>query len=136
MRKEWRSARGVLRGLHYQIKQPQDKLVRCIAGTIYDVVVDARRRSPTFGQWFGVELSAANKHMLWVPVGFAHGFVVISDFAEVTYKVTDFWAPEYERSLLWNDPALAIDWPLDGATPVLSEKDRRGATFACAEVFA
>jgi len=130
-----RSARGVLRGLHYQIKQPQGKLVRTVEGEVYDVVVDVRRSSPTFGKWFGVTLSAENKRQLWVPVGFAHGFVVTSDYAEVLYKTTDYWAPEYERSIRWNDPALGIDWILSGE-PLLSAKDKVGVLLADAEVFA
>ncbi len=130
-----RSAKGVLRGLHYQIKQPQGKLVRTVEGEVYDVVVDVRRSSPTFGKWFGVTLSAENKRQLWVPVGFAHGFVVTSDYAEVLYKTTDYWAPEYERSIRWNDPALAIDW-LVGGEPLLSAKDKVGVLLAEAEVFA
>lgn len=130
-----RSARGVLRGLHYQIRQPPGKLVRVSSGAIFDVVVDMRRSSPFFGRWVGVELSAENHHQLWIPPGFAHGFVVTSDTAEVLYKNTDYWAPEHERSVLWNDPALAIDWPLDGA-PILSGKDSQGKLLADAEAFA
>jgi dTDP-4-dehydrorhamnose 3,5-epimerase len=129
-----RSARGVLRGLHYQIRQPQGKLVRVLQGAIYDVVVDLRRSSPFFGRWVGVELSADNRHQLWIPPGFAHGFVVTSDSAECAYKTTDYWAPEHERSLLWNDPALAIAWPLDGE-PMLSGKDSVGKLLADAESF-
>jgi dTDP-4-dehydrorhamnose 3,5-epimerase len=130
-----KSARNVLRGLHYQIRQPQGKLVRVVAGEVYDVCVDIRRKSATFGQSFGVVLSAHNKRQLWIPPGFAHGFVVTSDSAEFLYKTTDYWAPEFERSIRWNDPALAIDWPLDGATPLLSAKDREGTPLADAEVF-
>jgi len=130
-----RSAKGVLRGLHYQIQQPQGKLVRAVEGEIYDAVVDVRRSSPTFGKWFGLTLSAENKRQLWVPAGFAHGFVVTSDYAEVLYKTTDYWAPEFERSIIWNDPALGIDWPLDGE-PLLSAKDEAGVPLAEAEVFA
>jgi len=130
-----KSARGVLRGLHYQVRQPQGKLVRVCAGAIYDVVVDMRRSSPFFGRWIGVELSAENHHQLWIPSGFAHGFVVTSDSAEVQYKTTDYWAPEHERTVLWNDPALAIDWRLTGA-PVLSGKDNQGKLLADAEAFA
>ncbi len=130
-----RSAKGVLRGLHYQIQQPQGKLVRAVEGEIYDVVVDVRRSSPTFGKWFGLILSAENKRQLWLPAGFAHGFVVTSDYAEVLYKTTDYWAPEYERSIAWNDPALGINWPLDGE-PLLSAKDKAGVLLAEAEVFA
>ncbi len=129
-----RSARGVLRGLHYQIGQPQGKLVRVIAGEIFDVVLDIRRSSPAFGRWTSVRLDAASKRMLWVPTGFAHGFLVTSDFADVLYKATDFYAPAEERTIAWDDPALAIDWPVDGA-PVLSSKDARGTRFADAEVF-
>lgn len=130
-----RSARNVLRGLHYQIKQPQGKLVRAIAGEVFDVAVDIRRSSPTFGKWAGVNLSAENKRMLWIPPGFAHGFLVLSDHAEFLYKTTDYWAPEHERSIAWNDPELAIDWPLAGE-PVLSAKDRAGLRLKEAEVFA
>lgn len=130
-----KSARGVLRGLHYQVRQPQGKLVRVTAGTVYDVVLDLRRASPFFGRWVGVELSAENRRQLWVPTGFAHGFVVTSDSAEVQYKSTDYWSPEHERSILWNDPALAIEWPLQGP-PMLSDKDSRGLLLADADVFA
>lgn len=130
-----RSARNVLRGLHYQIKQPQGKLVRVVHGEVYDVAVDIRRSSPTFGQWFGLNLSAENKKMLWIPEGFAHGFVVLSDYAEFLYKTTDYWAPEHERCIRWNDPDLAIDWQLSGE-PVLSAKDAAGTLFAAAETFA
>ena len=129
-----RSVRNVLRGLHYQIRQPQGKLVRVAQGSIYDVVVDLRRGSPFFGRWVGVELSAENRCQLWVPPGFAHGFVVTSDVAECLYKTTDYWAPEHERSLLWNDPELGIDWPLSGP-PILSGKDGAGMPLAQAEVF-
>ncbi len=120
-----RSRRGVLRGLHYQIEHAQGKLVRCVAGEVFDVVVDLRRSSPTFGRSVGVTLSAENRRMLWVPPGFAHGFLVVSDFAEFLYKTTDYWYPEHERTLLWNDPALAIDWPLAGA-PILDRQGRGG----------
>jgi dTDP-4-dehydrorhamnose 3,5-epimerase len=130
-----RSARGVLRGLHYQIRQPQGKLVRVVAGEIYDVAVDVRRSSPTFGQWVGVTLSAENKLMAWVPPGFAHGFCVTSDYAEVLYKATDYYAPEHERSILWNDPAIGVEWPLAGE-PLLSEKDRKGRLLSASEVYA
>lgn len=130
-----RSAQNVVRGLHYQIRQPQGKLVRVAVGAIYDVVVDMRRSSPFFGRWVGVELSAENRRQLWVPPGFAHGFVVTSETAECLYKTTDYWAPEYERALLWNDPALAIDWPLTGQ-PMLSGKDSQGLLLADAEAFA
>jgi dTDP-4-dehydrorhamnose 3,5-epimerase len=130
-----RSAKNVLRGLHYQIQQPQGKLVRVVQGTVFDVALDIRRSSPTFGQHVGVELSSDNKRMLWVPPGFAHGFVVLSDTAEFLYKTTDYWAPEFERSIAWNDPALGIEWPLDGA-PALSNKDQQGKPLAEAECFA
>lgn len=131
-----RSARHVLRGLHYQIQQPQGKLVRVVAGEVWDIAVDIRRHSPTFGKWEGITLSADNKRMLWIPPGFAHGFVVLSEFAEFLYKTTDYWAPEHERSILWNDPGLAIDWQLGSATPLLSAKDQAGKLFRDAEVFA
>ncbi|GAB7128956.1 dTDP-4-dehydrorhamnose 3,5-epimerase [Silvimonas sp. JCM 19000] len=130
-----RSARGVLRGLHYQIEHPQGKLVRVVAGEVYDVAVDMRQSSATFGQWVGVTLSAENKRQLWVPEGFAHGFVVTSDYAEFLYKTTDYWFKEHERSVLWSDPTLAINWPLDGA-PALSAKDAAAALWQNAEVFA
>jgi dTDP-4-dehydrorhamnose 3,5-epimerase len=130
-----RSAKGVLRGLHYQIRQAQGKLVRVVAGEVYDVAVDMRRGSSHFGRWTGMRLSAANKRMAWVPAGFAHGFYVLSEFAEFLYKTTDYYAPEHERVLLWNDPGLAIDWPLDGE-PMLSGKDSQGKPFAMAEAFA
>ncbi len=128
------STRHVLRGLHYQVKQPQGKLVRVIAGTVFDVAVDIRKRSPTFGQWVGELLSAENRKQLWVPEGFAHGFVVLSDRAEMLYKTTDYWAQEHERCIIWNDAALGIAWPID-AKPVLSVKDAQGSTFPTAEVF-
>ncbi|MDQ3267231.1 MAG: dTDP-4-dehydrorhamnose 3,5-epimerase [Pseudomonadota bacterium] len=130
-----RSAQHVLRGLHYQIKQPQGKLVRVVAGEVFDVAVDIRKSSPTFGLWAGVVLSAENKRMLWVPEGFAHGFVVRSEHAEFLYKTTNYWAPEYERSILWNDPDLAIDWRLNQNTPILSKKDQEGSLFVKAELF-
>lgn len=129
-----RSARGVLRGLHYQIRQPQGKLIRVVAGSVYDVVVDLRRSSPFFGRWIGIELSAENRRELWVPPGFAHGFVVTSDSAECLYNTTDYWAPEHERVIRWNDPALAIEWPLSGP-PMLSGKDSQGLTLADADAF-
>jgi dTDP-4-dehydrorhamnose 3,5-epimerase len=129
-----KSAKGVLRGLHYQIKQAQGKLVRVVAGEVFDVVVDIRRNSPTFGKWVGVTLSAANQRQMWIPPGLAHGFVVTSDSAEFLYKTTDYWAPEHERCLLWNDPAIGIQWPLDGA-PIMSGKDQLGKLLADAEVF-
>jgi dTDP-4-dehydrorhamnose 3,5-epimerase len=130
-----RSAKGVLRGLHYQIQHAQGKLVRVVAGALFDVVVDLRRSSPTFGKWEGVELSAENKKQLWVPPGFAHGFVSLEDGTELLYKTTDYWYPEFERSLLWNDPAVGIEWPIDGE-PLLAAKDAAGALLAQAEVFA
>ena len=129
-----RSADGVLRGLHYQIRQPQGKLVRVVSGSVFDVAVDLRRSSSSFGQWYGTELSAQNKRQLWIPPGFAHGFLVTSESAEFLYKTTDYWAPEFERSLAWNDPALAITWPLAGE-PVLSAKDRVGLPFAQSETY-
>ena len=129
-----RSARNVLRGLHYQIGRPQGKLVRVVSGSIWDVAVDLRRSSPSFGQWVAEELSEQNKRMLWVPEGFAHGFLVTSASADVLYKTTDFYAPECERSLLWSDPQLAIAWPLT-AEPVISQKDRAGLPLSQAEVF-
>jgi len=130
-----RSARYVLRGLHYQIRQPQGKLVRVIVGEVYDVAVDLRRSSPNFGQWYGVRLSAENQLQVWVPEGFAHGFVVLSDHAEFLYKTTDYWAPEHERCIAWNDPQLAIDWHLDGAAPTVSAKDAQGLPLHRAETF-
>ena len=130
-----RSARGVLRGLHYQIRQPQGKLVRVVAGAVYDVAVDLRRNSPTFGRWAGFELSADNKLMAWIPPGFAHGFLVLSEYAEFLYKTTDYYAPEHERSLLWNDPALGIAWPLAGAAPLLSAKDQAALPLAQVETY-
>lgn len=129
-----RSQRGVLRGLHYQVRQAQGKLIRVIAGEVYDVAVDVRRGSPTFGQWNGVQLSAENKRQLWLPEGFAHGFLVLSEFAELLYKTTDYYAPAHERCIRWDDPTLAIDWPLAGP-PLLSTKDRAGLTLADAELF-
>lgn len=129
-----RSARNVLRGLHYQTQQTQGKLVRVTVGEIFDVAVDLRQSSPTFGNWVGYHLSAENKHQLWIPGGFAHGFLVVSDIAEVAYKATDYYAPQYERSLLWDDPTVAIAWPLDGE-PILSGKDKLGQQFQEAEVF-
>ena len=130
-----RSRKGVLRGLHYQIQQPQGKLVRVTSGEVFDVAVDLRKSSPTFGQWVGEYLSADNKKQLWVPEGFGHGFVVLSDYAEFLYKTTDYYAPEYERSIAWNDPTLAIEWPYQGQ-PELSAKDQQASAFIDAEVFA
>jgi len=129
-----RSARNVLRGLHYQINQPQGKLVRVVNGKVFDVAVDIRRNSPTFGKWVGVELSAENKRMLWLPPGLAHGFVVLSDFADFLYKTTDYYALKFERSLLWNDPDIGIEWPIAGQ-PILSSKDAAAKAFRDAEVF-
>ena len=130
-----RSQKGVLRGLHYQIQHPQGKLVRAVVGAVFDVAVDLRRSSPTFGQWVGFELSAENKRMAWIPPGFAHGFYVLSEVAEFLYKTTDYWYQEHERSLAWNDPAVGIAWPLDGE-PLLSNKDELGAQLAQAETYA
>ena len=130
-----KSAAKVLRGLHYQIKQPQGKLVRVVSGSVFDVAVDIRKSSPTFGQWVGEILSAENKKQMWVPEGFAHGFLVLSESAEFLYKTTDYYSPEHERCIAWNDPALAIDWPISGA-PLVSAKDEKGMTLAQAEVFA
>jgi dTDP-4-dehydrorhamnose 3,5-epimerase len=129
-----KSVRGVLRGLHYQIKQPQGKLVRVVAGEIFDVAVDIRKSSSTYGQWVGAALSADNKKQIWVPPGFAHGFVVVSETAEVLYKTTDYYAPEHERCIAWNDPTLKIAWP-DVGPPSLSAKDQKGRDFHSAEVF-
>jgi dTDP-4-dehydrorhamnose 3,5-epimerase len=129
-----RSQRGVLRGMHYPLRQPQGKLVRVVAGEVFDVAVDLRRASPTFGKWAGATLSAENKRMMWVPAGFAHGFLVTSEYAEFLYKTTDYYAPEHERCIAWNDPDLAIAWPLDGE-PALSAKDRAGSTFSDAGTF-
>ncbi|WP_323001163.1 dTDP-4-dehydrorhamnose 3,5-epimerase [Denitromonas sp.] len=130
-----RSAQGVLRGLHYQIKQAQGKLVRVVRGSVFDVAVDVRRSSPNFGRWVGVELSEDNHRQLWVPPGFAHGFLVLSASADFLYKTTDYYAPEHERCVLWNDPAIGIDWPLPGE-PLLSGKDQAGVLLKDAEVFA
>ncbi|ELQ8318062.1 dTDP-4-dehydrorhamnose 3,5-epimerase [Pseudomonas oleovorans] len=130
-----RSVKNVLRGLHYQIQQPQGKLVRVVQGEVFDVAVDLRKRSKTFGQWVGEILSAENKRQLWIPEGFAHGFVVLSDTAEFLYKTTDYYAPAHERCILWNDETLAIHWPA-GIQPILSAKDAQGKAFVDAEVFA
>ena len=130
-----RSVKNVLRGLHYQIQQPQGKLVRVVQGEVFDVAVDIRRSSPTFGQWVGAVLSAENKRQLWVPEGFAHGFLVTSDSAEFLYKTTDYWAPQFERSMRWNDAAIGIEWPVQGE-PALSAKDQQGKLLAQAEHFA
>jgi dTDP-4-dehydrorhamnose 3,5-epimerase len=130
------SQKGILRGLHYQIQHAQGKLVRVVSGSVFDVVVDLRRSSPTFGQWVGTTISAENKCLLWIPPGFAHGFYVTSDWAEFVYKVTDFYAPEWERTLRWDDPALAVNWPLiDGQLPILSAKDSQGMPFEKTELF-
>src|SRR5882672_4168276 len=129
-----RSGTGVLRGLHYQVSRPQGKLVRVTEGEIFDVAVDIRRSSPTFGKWEGARLSAQSKTMMWIPAGFAHGFCVISDFADVLYKTTEFYAQEHERSILWNDPEVGIEWPLSGP-PVLSPKDAAGLRLRDVEVF-
>ena len=129
-----RSARGVLRGLHYQIRQPQGKLVRVVRVSVFDVVVDLRRRSPSFGRWTGVELTEDNHRQLWIPPGFAHGFVVLSESADFLYKTTDYYAPEHERCLAWNDPTVGVEWPLAGE-PQLSAKDREGKPLAQCEVF-
>ncbi len=130
-----RSRQGVLRGLHYQVRQRQGKLVRVVAGAVFDVAVDLRRGSPTFGRWAGVELSAENRRMFWVPPGFAHGFLVLTESADFLYKATDYYAPEHERTLLWNDPDLAIDWPLAGMTPQLAAKDAAGTPLRQAETY-
>lgn len=129
-----RSARGVLRGLHYQLQQPQGKLVRVLQGAIFDVAVDLRRSSPSFGQWLGHELSADNHLQLWLPAGFAHGFLVLGESAEVLYKTTDYYAPQHERCIRWDDPTLAIDWPRSTA-PILSARDAQGTALADAELF-
>lgn len=133
-----KSSRGVLRGLHYQLVQPQGKLVRVVAGEVFDVAVDLRKSSSTFGRWVGAYLSGENKRQLWVPAGFAHGFIVLSESAEFLYKTTDYYLPAHERAILWNDPNLAIQWPMpDGFTePLLSDKDRKGLRFTEAETFA
>ena len=130
-----KSSQGVLRGLHYQIRQPQGKLVKVIAGEIFDVAVDIRKHSPTFGKWFGAYLSAENRQILWVPVGFAHGFYVTSLQAEVLYKATDYYAPQWERTIVWNDPAINIQWPVQDGYLVLSPKDETGKLLSEAEVF-
>ncbi len=130
------SQQGILRGMHYQLKNTQGKLVRAAIGEIFDVAIDLRQGSPTFGKWVGEFLSADNRHQMWIPEGFAHGFYVISEWAEVIYKATDYYTPEWERGMLWNDPAIGIDWPLvDGIAPILSKKDASAPTLAEAEVF-
>ena len=130
-----RSSKGVLRGLHYQIQQPQGKLVRVVHGSVFDVTVDLRKSSPTFGQWVGMELNEDNHCQLWIPPGFAHGFYVLSDSADFLYKTTDYYAPEFECSLIWNDPTIGIEWPLN-TQPIISAKDVQGKKLADAEVFA
>lgn len=131
------SVKGTLRGLHYQIRQAQGKLVRVISGDVFDVAVDLRKSSPTFGQWTGICLSSENRRQLWIPPGFAHGFYVLSEWAEVLYKATDFYAPQWERTLLWNDPQVQVEWPLpEGSQPILSEKDLKGRTFRETDVYA
>ncbi len=129
-----RSARHVLRGIHYQVRQPQGKLVRVVRGAVYDVAVDLRKSSPNFGRWAGFELSEESKRLAWIPPGFGHGFLVLSESADFLYKATDFYAPEHERCVLWNDPAVGIEWPLAGE-PVLSQKDQAGLPLARAEVY-
>ncbi len=129
-----RSARNVLRGLHYQVRQPQGKLVRAVAGEVFDIAVDLRKSSPRFGRWAGIHLSAENKCILWIPAGFAHGFLALSEGAEVLYKATDYYAPEHERSVLWNDPDIGIEWPLAGE-PVISEKDKCGVALKLAQAY-
>ena len=131
-----RSGKGVLRGLHYQVEQAQGKLVRVTRGSVFDVVVDLRKSSPTFGQWAGVELSEENNRQLWIPPGFAHGFLVTSDSADFLYKTTDYYAPQFERSLAWNDPTVGVEWPLAGVAPLLSAKDIAGKPLAECETFA
>ena len=131
-----RSGKGVLRGLHYQVEQAQGKLVRVTRGSVFDAVVDLRKSSPTFGQWAGVELSEENNRQLWIPPGFAHGFLVTSDSADFLYKTTDYYAPQFERSLAWNDPTVGVEWPLAGAAPLLSAKDVAGKPLAECETFA
>lgn len=130
-----RSAKGVLRGLHYQIQQPQGKLVRVVSGAVFDVAVDIRRSSATFGQWVGVELSESNHRQLWVPAGLAHGFLVLSETADFLYKTTDYYAPAYERCIRWDDTDLAIEWPHDGVAPQLSDKDQTGLALIAADLF-
>lgn len=131
-----RSGKNVLRGLHYQIQQTQGKLLRVVAGEIFDIAVDIRQSSPTFGKWIGCMLSGENKRQFWVPPGFAHGFLVVSESADVLYKATDYYAPQHDRCILWNDPDIGIDWPLNGAEPILSAKDEGGQLLKSAEVFA
>lgn len=129
-----RSVKNVIRGLHYQVARPQGKLVTALQGEIFDVAVDLRRSSPTFKRWVGFRLSAGNRHMAWIPPGFGHGFLVLSESADVLYKLSDFWSPQHERTIAWNDPGLGVRWPLKGA-PVISDRDAKGAAFAQAELF-
>lgn len=131
-----RSVKNVLRGIHYQLVKPQGKLVRVVTGSVFDVAVDLRKSSPNFGKWVGVALSAENRRQLWVPPGFGHAFLVLSDFADFLYKTTEYWIEDYDRSIFWNDPSLAIDWPLDGQVPVLALKDAAARRLQDAEVFA
>jgi dTDP-4-dehydrorhamnose 3,5-epimerase len=130
-----RSTRGVLRGMHYQVQQAQGKLVRVVSGSVYDVAVDMRKSSPTFGKWMGVELTAENKRQFWIPAGFAHGFVVLSETADFLYKASDYYAPQYERCLSWNDPTVGIVWPLEGIEPQLSGKDKLGLPLGQCETY-
>ncbi len=130
-----RSSKGVLRGLHYQIEQPQSKLVRVVHGAVYDVVVDLGKHSPTFGQWLGLELSEENKRQLWIPAGFAHGFLTLSESADFLYKTTEYYAPQFERCIAWDDPTLGIVWPVDAGLPTVSAKDQIGLLFASAPMF-
>lgn len=130
-----RSSRGVLRGLHYQLVKPQGKLVRVVSGEVFDVVVDMRRSSPTFGKWYGTRLDATAHHQLWIPPGFAHGFVVLSETADFLYKTTEYWYPEHDRSVAWNDPTIAIDWPLGGLTPTLAAKDAAAPRLDAADLY-
>lgn len=130
------SSQGILRGLHYQIRKPQGKLFRVISGEVFDVSVDLRRSSPTFGEWFGIRISVHNRKQLWIPAGFAHGFYVLSDWAEILYKTTDYYAPQWERTLAWDDPEIGVDWPIiKGTSPILSTKDRNGLSFGQVEKF-
>ena len=130
-----RGSRGVLRGLHYQIEQPQGKLVRVASGAVFDVAVDLRERASTFGKWIGIELTAENRRQLWIPPGFAHGFLVLSESADLLYKATDYYAPEHERCIIWDDPNIAIRWPSFESIPLISEKDKKGINFLRAEVY-
>lgn len=130
-----RSARGVLRGIHYQVRQPQGKLVRVTSGAVFDVAVDLRRSSPQFGKWAGIELSASNKRMLWVPQGFGHGFLALEDGTDLLYKCTDFYSPDDERGIAWNDPTIGIDWPLKGSAPIISARDSGAPSLADAEIY-